>query len=192
MRKRADCFPGSIGKNLPLRRRAAEKNRDRILPIPAPCGVSQPLLTLLPSVKTPSPPGTPPALCRRNVWVDYPRTGPVAILKTHHHVARSAGFAHPPTTSPDGATAQPIQGCLYMGHSPRVAPRRRNPGLCGRIPLGFPEGDFSTFPLSAFICTKCGCLSPCQDAPNRPSAFRDGPFQSSDCGATGGLAKRTR
>ena len=101
-------------------------------------------------------------MCRRNVWVDYPRTGPVAILKTHHHVARSAGFAHPPTTSPDGATAQPLQGCGSIVTVPRVAPRRRNPGLFGRIPLGFPEGDFSTFPLSAFICTKCGCLFPCR------------------------------
>ena len=43
-------------------------------------------------------------------------------------------------TSPRGAPAQPRWGCLYCGSGPRVAPRRRNPGLWGRIPLGFPEG----------------------------------------------------
>ena len=35
----------------------------------------------------------------------------------------------------------PLRGCEDPPHPPGVAPRRRNPGLHGRIPLGFPEGD---------------------------------------------------
>ena len=35
----------------------------------------------------------------------------------------------------------PPWGCDDPAHPPGVAPRRRNPGLYGRIPLGFPEGD---------------------------------------------------
>ena len=35
----------------------------------------------------------------------------------------------------------PARGCLCLWPLPGVAPRRRNPGLYGRIPLGFPEGD---------------------------------------------------
>ena len=38
-------------------------------------------------------------------------------------------------------SAQPRWGCLCLWPLPGVAPRRRNPGLHGRIPLGFPEGD---------------------------------------------------
>ncbi|MCX6886287.1 MAG: hypothetical protein NTX27_14750, partial [Verrucomicrobia bacterium] len=38
-------------------------------------------------------------------------------------------------------SAQPRWGCLRLWPLPGVAPRRRNPGLHGRIPLGFPEGD---------------------------------------------------
>ena len=40
-----------------------------------------------------------------------PRTGLVATLKTHGAVFHSCGSGHPPPTSPDGATAQPLQGC---------------------------------------------------------------------------------
>ena len=40
-----------------------------------------------------------------------PRTGLVATLKTHGAVVHSCGSGHPPPTSPDGATAQPLQGC---------------------------------------------------------------------------------
>ena len=36
----------------------------------------------------------------------------------------------------------PRWGCLCLWPLPGVAPPRRNPGLYGRIPLGFPEGDF--------------------------------------------------
>ena len=37
-------------------------------------------------------------------------------------------------------SAQPRWGCLCLWPLPGVAPRRRNPGLYGRIPVGFPEG----------------------------------------------------
>ena len=37
-------------------------------------------------------------------------------------------------------SAQPPWGCQDPPHPPGVAPRWRNPGLHGRIPLGFPEG----------------------------------------------------
>ena len=40
-----------------------------------------------------------------------PRTGPVAILKTHDHVTHFAGSGHALTTSPHGAPAQPLRGC---------------------------------------------------------------------------------
>ena len=46
-----------------------------------------------------------------------------------------------PTCHPFEPSAQPRWGCLCLWPLPRVAPRRRNPGLYGRIPLGFPEGD---------------------------------------------------
>ena len=39
---------------------------------------------------------------------------------------------------------QPRWGCLCLWPLPGVAPRRRNPGLYGRIPSGFPEGDRAT------------------------------------------------
>ncbi len=71
--------------------------------------------------------------CPPTVWVE--------MLKTNNGVAHSAGSSHTAGASPDVASAQPLWGCLYVGHGPGVAPRRRNPGLCGRIPLGFPEGD---------------------------------------------------
>ena len=41
-------------------------------------------------------------------------------------------------------SAQPRWGCLCLWPLPGVAPRRRNPGLYGRIPLGFPEGRWAT------------------------------------------------
>ena len=44
-------------------------------------------------------------------------------------------------TLPHGAPAQPRWVGVYCGSGPSVAPRRRNPGLWGRIPLGFPEGE---------------------------------------------------
>ena len=63
-------------------------------------------------------------------------------------------------------SAQPRWGCLCLWPSPGVAPRRRNPGLHGRIPLGFPEGRWATCnlgdsrrgngdrpPPAAFPCT---------------------------------------
>ena len=40
-----------------------------------------------------------------------PSTGPVAISKTHDHVAQFAGSGHAMTTSPHGAPAQPLRGC---------------------------------------------------------------------------------
>ena len=45
------------------------------------------------------------------------------------------------TYHPFEPSAQPRWGCLCLWPLPGVAPRRRNPGLLGRIPLGFPEGD---------------------------------------------------
>ena len=45
------------------------------------------------------------------------------------------------TYNPFEPSAQPRWGCLCLCPLPGVAPRRRNPGLCGRIPLGFPEGE---------------------------------------------------
>ena len=56
------------------------------------------------------------------MYFQYPR-------HTHH------------TCHPFEPSAQPRWGCLCLWTSPGVAPRRRNPGLHGRIPLGFPEGD---------------------------------------------------
>ena len=50
---------------------------------------------------------------------------------------------------PFNPSAQPLQGCCVIGHLPMVAPRRCNHGLCGRIPLGFPEGGFP-MPIPAF------------------------------------------
>ena len=98
---------------------------------------------------SPRYPGCVPEVCNNhNVVVPEeqtcgsPRTGRVAILKTPDGIAHSAGFDHALRTSPDGATAQPLQGCFVIGHLPMVAPWRCNHGLCGRIPLGFPEGDF--------------------------------------------------
>ena len=79
----------------------------------------------------------------------FPRSGEVAILQPHHGVLHSAGSGHAPPTCPEGATAQPLQGCCVIGHLPMVAPRRCNHGLCGRIPLGFPEGGFP-MPIPAF------------------------------------------
>ena len=55
------------------------------------------------------------------MYFQYPR-------HTHH------------TCHPFEPSAQPRWGCLCLWTSPGVAPRRRNPGLHGRIPLGFPEG----------------------------------------------------
>ena len=48
------------------------------------------------------------------------------------------------TCHPFEPSAQPRWGCLCLWTLPRVAPRRRNPGLYGRIPLGFPEGRWAT------------------------------------------------
>ena len=45
------------------------------------------------------------------------------------------------TCHPFEPSAQPRWGCLCLWPLPGVAPPRRNPGLYGRIPLGFPEGD---------------------------------------------------
>ena len=69
-------------------------------------------------------------------------TGWVVVIQTTRGVARSDASGHVPPTSPDGAAAQPFQGCFVIGHLPMVAPRRCNHGLCGRIPLGFPDGKW--------------------------------------------------
>ena len=66
----------------------------------------------------------------------------------HHELPR---YTQSPNTPchPFNPSAQPFQGCFVIGHLPMVAPRRCNHGLCGRIPLGFPEGDFP-MPITAF------------------------------------------
>ncbi len=51
------------------------------------------------------------------------------------------------TCHPFGPSAQPFQGCFYIPSPPMVAPRRCNHGLCGRIPLGFPEGLWTVYCL---------------------------------------------
>ena len=51
------------------------------------------------------------------------------------------------TCHPFEPSAQPRWGCLCLWPLPVVAPRRHNPGLYGRIPLGFPEGDGVTHDL---------------------------------------------
>ena len=66
-------------------------------------------------------------------------------------------------------SAQPLQGCCVIGHLPMVAPRRCNHGLCGRIPLGFPEGDFP-MPITAFAG------SPPHLRSSAPSADNPSPF----------------
>ena len=47
----------------------------------------------------------------------------------------------PTATSPGFTTAQPFQGGFVVNHSPMVAPRRCNHGLCARIPVGIPDRD---------------------------------------------------
>ena len=59
-------------------------------------------------------------------------------------------------------------------------------------PFGIPGGGFFNVPVICVHLHHLRMSIPMPGSPNRPSAFRDGPFQSSDCGATGGLAKRTR
>jgi hypothetical protein len=59
----------------------------------------------------------------------------------------------------------PRWGCLCLWPLPGVAPRRRNPGLYGRIPLGFPEGDRATRDLR---------IPGGKTAIARPWAFPDG------------------
>jgi hypothetical protein len=63
------------------------------------------------------------------------------------------------------ASAQPRWGCLCLWPLPGVAPPRRNPGLHGRIPLGFPEGDGATCDLR---------IHGGKTAIARPWAFPDG------------------
>ena len=59
----------------------------------------------------------------------------------------------------------PRWGCLCLWPLPGVAPPRRNPGLYGRIPLGFPEGDRATRDLR---------IPGGKTAIARPPAFPDG------------------
>ena len=54
------------------------------------------------------------------------------------------------TCHPFERSAQPRWGCLCLWPVPGVAPRRRNPGLYGRIPLGFPEGERPRAPSLGF------------------------------------------
>ena len=88
-------------------------------------------------------------LCRGNGMVDHPVPGRLRYSKPTMALSIPPDPATPARVSMDVSSAQPLWGCLYVGPVPGVAPRRRNPGLYGRIPLGFPEGDSPMFPPSA-------------------------------------------
>ena len=192
MRKRADCFPGSIGKNLPLRRRAAEKNRDRILLIPAPCGVSQPLLTLLPSVKTPIPSRNPTGVVpkERMGGLSPHRAG--CDLENPSSRCPFCRIRAPANNLPGWCHGTTPSGLWIYFDCTQGSATAAQPWAFWQNPFGIPGRGFFNVPVICVHLHQVRMSIPMPGSPNRPSAFRDGPFQSSDCGATGGLAKRTR
>ena len=93
---------------------------------------------------------------------------------------------------PFGPSAQPFQGCFYIPNPPMVAPRRCNHGLCGRIPLGFPEGLRTVYcllfalPLLKNGRTSCAPSTINEEPTTTPSSLREP--RSGFCPAAQGCA----